>query len=435
MDMKHYYLAIDIGASSGRHIVGWTERGVIMTEEIYRFPNGVKERDGRLVWDIAELYEYVLRGIQEAFLRFPRIESLAIDTWGVDYVLMRGDQEILPCISYRDRRTESVIDEVHRLISFPQLYARTGIQFQPFNTIYQLYDDRKRGRLDGVTDFLMIPEYLGYKLTGVKMHEYTNATTTGLVNVETGEYDEQIISKLDLPSELFGKCYQPATVVGWLKPDIADRVGGQTKVVLCASHDTASAVEGIPMDANSPYISSGTWSLLGLKVPNAITDENSRNANYSNEGGVGYIRYQKNIMGLWVVNRLRNELCPDKPFPRIVEEASRSSFHGCVNVNDPSFLSPESMKQAFFDLLAEKPQTESDYFRCAFYSLAQSYKSALEELRKNSGKDFKTLYIVGGGAKNALLNQLTEQVCQLKVKALPIEATAIGNIKIQIGRK
>lgn len=433
MNMKNYYLAIDIGASSGRHIVGWTERGIITTEEVYRFPNGVKERDGRLAWDIAELYENVLRGIQEAFLRFPRIESLAIDTWGVDYVLMRDDKEILPCVSYRDSGTEKVIDEVHRHISFNQLYERTGIQFQPFNTIYQLYNDLKSGRLAGVTDFLMIPEYLGYKLTGVKMREYTNATTTGLVNGETGEYDRQIISKLGLPSQLFGKLYQPTTVVGWLKPEIAGKVGGQTKVLLCASHDTASAVEGIPMDANNPYISSGTWSLLGLKVPKVIADGNSRNANYSNEGGVGYIRYQKNIMGMWVVNRLKDELCPGKPFPQIVEEARCSTFSGCVDVNDNLFLAPKSMKQAFFDLLEEKPQTESDYFRCAFLSLALSYKGALEELRKNSGKDFNTLYIVGGGAKNALLNELTEQICKIKVRALQIEATALGNLKIQIG--
>ncbi|MDE6411222.1 MAG: rhamnulokinase [Clostridia bacterium] len=430
-----YYLAIDIGASSGRHIVGWEENGEMKTEEIYRFLSGVKEENGHLVWDIAALFSSVKKGIAEAFRKYPKIKSLAIDTWAVDYVLMNGDKEILPCYAYRDHRTASVIEKVHTLLPFEKLYERTGIQFQTFNTIYQLYDDRLSDRLKNATDFLMIPEYLNFLLTGVKIREYTNATTTGLVNAKTGEYDEEIISKLGLPKRLFGKLYRAGTLVGALKPEIAREVGGQTKVVLCASHDTASAVEGIPMDENSPYISSGTWSLLGLKVPKAITDENSRRANYSNEGGVGYIRYQKNIMGMWIVNRLKDELCPEKPFSQIVEEAGKSAFNDYVDVNDNSFLAPKSMKEAFDYALEVKPQTESDYFRCAFISLAESYKNALDELRKNSGINFDTLYIVGGGAKNGFLNELTEQVCKLKVRALPIEATALGNLKLQIGRK
>lgn len=433
----NYYLAIDIGASSGRHIVGWLEENEIKTDEVYRFPNGMKTQNKHLVWDIDSLFDNVKKGIKVAFKKYPQIKSLAIDTWGVDYVLLTNSGELTPCLAYRDNRTEAVINDVHNLITFEELYERTGIQFQPFNTIYQFYDDLKRKRLDIATDFLMIPEYLNYMLTGVKMHEYTNATTTGLVNAETGEYDKEIISRLGFPARLFGKLYQPGTKVGELKSEIAWAVGGQTEVVLCASHDTASAVEGLPMAENSPYISSGTWSLLGLKVENAITDENSREANYSNEGGVGYTRYQKNIMGMWVVNRLRDELCPAKPFSQIVEEARQSTFNDFVDVNDNSFLAPESMKQAFDKWLENeilKPQSESDYFRCAFISLAVSYKNALDELRKNSGQNFDTLYIVGGGAKNGLLNELTEQICKVKVCALPIEATALGNLKIQIGR-
>ena len=436
--VNKYYLAIDIGASSGRHIVGWLEDNEIKTDEVFRFPNGTKMQNGHLIWNITSLFDNVIKGIKVAVKKYPGIKTLAIDTWGVDYVLLSNDVVITPCLAYRDKRTGSVIDDVHKLIPFEELYKRTGIQFQPFNTIYQLYEDTLRKRADWATDFLMIPEYLNYMLTGVKIHEYTNATTTGLVNAKTGEYDREIIDVLGLPQQLFGKLYQPGTSVGMLKPEIEEIVGGQIEVVLCASHDTASAVEGIPMIENSPYISSGTWSLLGLKVPNAITDENSCKANYSNEGGVGYTRYQKNIMGMWVVNRLRDELCPDKPFPQIVEEARQSTFNDYVDVNDNAFLSPKSMKEAFDDYLKEKiikPQTESDYFRCAFISLAISYKYALDELRANSGKDFDTLYIVGGGAKNDLLNELTAQVCKIKVKALPIEATAIGNLKIQIGRQ
>ncbi len=430
----NYYLAIDIGASSGRHIVGWVENNEIKTDEVFIFPNGMKKQNNHLVWNIKSLFENVKKGIKAAHKKFPSIKSLAIDTWGVDYVLITDSGELTPCLAYRDNRTKVLIEEVHKLIPFEELYAKTGIQFQPFNTVYQMYDDLKRKRLDIATDFLMIPEYLNYILTGVKMHEYTNATTTGLVNAKTGEYAQDIIERLGYPARLFGKLYQPGTSVGTLKSEIALAVGGQTEVVLCASHDTASAVEGIPMDGNSPYISSGTWSLLGLKVPNAITDENSRKANYSNEGGVGYTRYQKNIMGMWVVNRLKEELCPEKPFPQIVEEAEKSGFSDYVDVNDNSFLAPASMKQAFDSMLKTKPQYESDYFRCAFISLAQSYKTALDELRANSGKDFDTLYIVGGGAKNLLLNELTEKICKIKVCALPIEATALGNLKIQIGR-
>lgn len=432
-----YYLAIDIGASSGRHIVGWRENNELKTNEVYRFPNGMKTQNHHLVWDIKRLFENVKKGIKLAFKKYGQIESLAIDTWGVDYVLMTNSGDLTPCLAYRDNRTEAVIDEVHSIIPFEQLYRRMGIQFQPFNSVYQFYEDNRRGRLELATDFLMIPEYLNYMLTGVKMHEYTNATTTGLVNAETKEYDTEMIETLGFPTRLFGKLYQPGTSVGKLKPEIAWAVGGQTEVILCASHDTASAVEGIPMTENSPYISSGTWSLLGLKVPDAITDENSQKTNYSNEGGVGYTRYQKNIMGMWVVNRLREELCPKKPFEQIVEEARQSTFNDYVDVNDDVFLAPKSMKEAFDKWLENeiiKPQVESDYFRCAFISLAISYMNALDELKKNSGKDFDTLYIVGGGAKNSLLNELTEQVCKIKVKALPIEATAIGNLKIQIAR-
>lgn len=433
----NFYLAIDIGASSGRHIVGWLEDGEIKTKEVYRFHNGTKAQNKHLIWDIESLFENVKLGIRIALEKYPSIKSLAIDTWGVDYVLISNEHSITPCFAYRDNRTEAIIDEVHEKIPFEELYERTGIQFQPFNTIYQFYDDYRSGRLKTATDFLMIPEYLNYMLTGVKMHEYTNATTTGLLNAKTGEYDEEIIKRLGYPHELFGKLYQPGTSVGMLKPEIAKEIGGQIEVVLCASHDTASAVEGIPMTENSPYISSGTWSLLGLKVPQAITDDNSRKANYSNEGGVGYIRYQKNIMGMWVVNRLRDELCPDKPFSQIVEEARQSTFDGYVDVNDKAFLAPKSMKAAFDVFLKDgilKPQHENDYFRCAYTSLAISYMNALDELKKNSGQNIDALYIVGGGAKNGLLNELTEHVCKIKVKALPIEATAIGNLKIQIWR-
>ena len=417
------YLAIDIGASSGRHIVGWQEEGEIKTEEVYRFPNGVTEQDGHLTWDIAALTAHVKAGIGKARERFGAIESLSIDTWGVDYVLLKGSEEVYPCYAYRDSRTEAVIPRVHETIGFSRLYRRTGIQFQPFNTIYQLYADKEAGRLEGVTDFLMMPEYLLYKLCGVKSHEYTNATTGGMVNAETGEYDPEILAALGLPEQLFHPLQQPGTVIG-------DYEGIQ--VMLCATHDTGSAVEGIPMAEDAPYISSGTWSLLGVKTPKPVTDEASERANWSNEGGVGYNRYQKNIMGMWLINRLREELCPGKPFGEIVSEAEESAFAGTVDANASAFLAPESMKAAFDATLSETPRTVGDYFRCAYRSLALSYRDAMEELERNTHRQYDRLYIVGGGAKNAFLNGLTERASGKKVIALPIEATAIGNLKVQI---
>ncbi len=426
-----YYLAIDIGASSGRHIVGWSENGALRTEEVYRFPNGVKEEAGHLTWDIGALESHVRAGIKAAFAKYPRIESLAIDTWAVDYVLMKGEREVLPCYAYRDGRTEAAVRAVHAKVPFNKLYERTGIQFQPFNTIYQLSDDNARGRLDGVTDFLMIPEYLTYKLTGVKAHEYTNATTTGLVNAQTGEYDRELIAALGLPARLFGALSRSGSRVGMLLPEIAAEVGGNTQVVFCASHDTASAVEGIPMSEGA-YLSSGTWSLLGAKSDHAICSDVARAYNFSNEGGVGYFRFQKNIMGMWIVNRLKAELAPEQSFDDVMNMGRESAFDGLVDVNDERFLAPASMKAAFGEALGKSALRAGDYFRCAHRSLAESYKKALKELSERTGKAYDTLYIVGGGARNKWLNELTQQFCNIRVVALPIEATALGNLSVQM---
>ncbi|MCI9288220.1 MAG: rhamnulokinase [Oscillospiraceae bacterium] len=420
--MRHY-LAIDIGASSGRHIVGWSEGGTVQTKEVYRFPNGVTERNGHLTWDMDALLGHVRAGIDKALDEFGTLDSFSIDTWGCDYVLLKGDEEVWPCHAYRDNRTEALVPAVHENVPFEELYARIGCQFQPFNTIYQLCVDLQEGRLTGITDFLMVPEYLLWKLTGVKAKEYTNATTTGLVNAETGEFDLGLVKKLGLPENLFPTLSRPGTAVGQYKG---------VPAVLCATHDTASAVDGIPMEGEQLYISSGTWSLLGVKTPEPLTDKKSMAANWSNEGGVGYNRYQKNIMGMWIVNRLRDELCPDKPFPEIVAQAEASAFDGTVDANASCFLAPDSMRDAFDGALSVKPESAADYFRCAYRSLALSYRDAIRELEENIGKTYEKLYIVGGGAKNGFLNRLTEEVTGKQVVALPIEATAQGNLKIQM---
>ena len=415
------HLAIDIGASSGRHILGFLENGEIKTKEIYRFPNGVKNVDGHLTWDISSLLSEVKKGIDVALSLYP-VKSLSIDTWGVDYVLLSGDKVIEPVFTYRDHRTDEVIDTVHNIMPFKELYKRTGIQFQSFNTIYQLYWDSINDRLSDATEFLMIPEYLSYALTGNKVKEYTNATTTGLINRESGEYDKEIISALSLPSSLFTHLSSPKTKVGKYKG---------IDVILCATHDTASAVEGMGIEGNEPYISSGTWSLLGLKVPSPITDEKSEKGNWSNEGGVGYTRYQKNIMGMWLINRLKEELEPSISFEEFNAMTESSTFEGFVDAEDPAFLSPVSMKEAFDEKLGVKGLSSKDYFRCAVTSLSKSYGKAIRELEENTGRKFTKLFIVGGGANNRLLNTLTEKETGLLVVARAMEATAIGNLKIQ----
>ena len=277
--------------------------------------------------------------------------------------------------------------------------------------------------MDGVTDLLMIPEYLLYRLCGVKSREYTNATTMGLVNGETGEFDGELVEKLGFPAHLFPKLSRPGTVIGKYEG---------LSCVLCATHDTGSAVEGIFMDGNEPYISSGTWSLLGVKTPAPKTDIYSEKANYSNEGGVGYNRYQKNIMGMWLVNELQKELCSGLGFAEIVNAAKESRCDALIDANAPEFLAPKSMKAAFDAATGGKLVSIGDYFRCAYRSLAQSYAEALAELERNTERTYEKLYIVGGGAKNEFLNRLTAQATGKQVIALPIEATALGNLKIQM---
>lgn len=429
--MEKRYLAIDIGASSGRAILSFEKEGLLCSEEVYRFPNGPINRDGHLIWDLDKLFEEVKNGIKAAFAVCPNIRSLSIDTWGCDYVLLKGEAPVYPGYCYRDPRTEPIIDEVHSRISFDELYSLTGIQFQPFNTIYQLYEDMSNGRLEGVSDFLMLPEYLSFRLTGVKKKEYTNATTTGLVGAD-GEFCQTIIDKLDLPRHLFPKLSKPGTELGHLSQKLESEVGGDCLVRLCASHDTASAVEGVVLPSNALYLSSGTWSLLGAKVGSMINSEPARRFNFSNEGGPGYIRFQKNIMGMWVINRLKAELCPEADFPSIIKMAKLSKTKKTVDINGPAYLSPASMRQAIEREVCQGELSPSELFRIAFNSLALSYSRTIGEIESITGRSYDSLVIFGGGAKNTFLNDLTERVSGKKVIALPVEATSLGNLKIQM---
>ena len=411
-----YYLAIDIGASSGRHIVGWSEDGKLKTEEVYRFANDNESQDG--------LKAAKEKGLAPSYI--------GIDTWAVDYALSDSEDKLIGEVyAYRDNRTERATEAVHGIIPFDELYKRTGIQFQPFNTIYQLYADKSSGKIDKAKSMLMLPDYLNFLLTGVKKQEYTNATSTGLVNANTHKWDNDIIEKLGLPENLFGELSQPGTVVGELLDEIQNEVGYNATVILPATHDTASAVLAAPLDCKSPYISSGTWSLLGIEQAEARTDEGSRSANYSNEGSINYnFRYQKNIMGLWLIQSVKKEL-GNLSFEALANMAREKENCGIIDVNDNRFLAPESMIDEINKTLG-KNLSSASVMRVIYDSLALSYAEAIDELEKNTGKKYNTLNIIGGGSRDMLLNELTAKATGKKVITGPTEATAIGNLIMQM---
>ena len=428
-----FYLAIDIGASSGRHIIGYMDSGEIKTVEVYRFKNGVFENNGHLFWNLESLLKEVKTGIKIALEKYPKIESLAIDTWGVDYILMKNDTIIGKPYAYRDSRTENTIPKVHDIIPFEELYNRTGIAFNTFNTIYQLYDDKEKGLLDEATDFLHIPEYLNYCLTGVKMKEYTMASTTGLINVNTKDYDSEIIEKLGFNKEIFKELHEGGDFVGNFKEEIVKELGGNIPVKLCLSHDTASAVYAIDYDC--PYISSGTWSLLGVKEKYAHTDLNSMKCNFTNEGGINRtFRYLKNIMGMWVVNNISKEngITPIEFRANVANSTYKYTF----DINSKELLAPKNMTEAVKAELkkvnAPEPRDLNDLANSVLLSLAKSYAESIKEIETNIQRKSESIVIVGGGAHNTILNKYTEELSGKKVISLPIEATAIGNLKIQM---
>lgn len=430
----NYYLAIDIGASSGRHIVGWLENGKLKTEEIHRFTNGTDTKGGHLYWDTNRLYAEIINGLKKALLLGKKPKYIGIDTWAVDYALLDKDDNLIDCIyAYRDSRTETTVNKVHRIIPFNELYERTGIQYQSFNTVYQLYTDKvsSGNRLSLAESFLMLPDYLNFLLTGVKKQEYTNATSTGLVNAQTHEWDAEILNKLGIPLRLFAKLSQPGTVVGELRKEIAEEIGYSSTVILPATHDTASAVLAAPIDKDSPYISSGTWSLLGIEQDNAHTDEGSRLANYSNEGSIDFkFRYQKNIMGLWLIQSVRKEL-GNLSFETLANMARCKENCGIIDVNDNRFLSPKTMIGEINKALG-KSLNSASIMRVIYDSLAKSYADAIEELEHNTGKKYKTLNIIGGGSRDILLNEMTAKATGKRIVTGPTEATAIGNLIMQM---
>lgn len=452
-----YYLAIDIGASSGRHIIGHVEQGKMKLEEIYRFDNLQLHKNGHDCWDMENLWNGVINGLKACREAGKIPCTTGIDTWAVDYVLLDEDDNLLgDAVAYRDRRTEGMREEAGKLISPEVLYAKTGIQYQPFNTLYQLLAQKEEHpeQLEKAKWLLMIPEYLNYLLTGIKQNEYTNASSTNLLNAEDKTWDKEIISALGLPTEIFHPLALPGTVLGNLRPEIREAVGFDTQLVLPATHDTGSAFLAVPArDENAVYLSSGTWSLLGVENEKPITNAESMKENFTNEGGAWYrYRYLKNIMGLWMIQSVRRELNgvayvqgKEKrsgsghiwSFPELIEKAQEAeSFKSLVDVNKECFLAPESMIEAIKKECAESgqavPETVGEIMQCVYSSLALCYKEAIAKLEKLTGKKYTSINIVGGGCQDAYLNRRTAQAAGLTVYAGPIEGTAIGNLIVQM---
>lgn len=439
--MKQYYLAIDIGASSGRHILGHMEDGKMVLEEIHRFPNGMREKDGHKCWDTEALFSAIVEGMKKCKEAGKIPVSMGIDTWAVDFVLLdKEDRMIGNAVGYRDSRTAGMDEKVYEIIPEESLYGRTGIQKQIFNTIYQLMAVKEQHpeALEQAESMLMIPEYFNFLLTGKKAAEYTNASTTQLVSPETKDWDYELIGMLGYPKRIFQKIEKPGTVLGSLTEELQREVGFDCKVILPATHDTGSAVMAVPTNEdNTIYISSGTWSLMGTELKEANCSAESKRHNFTNEGGYDYrFRYLKNIMGLWMIQSVRKELAPDQGFGEICEAASKTAITSLVDCNADRFLAPENMTEEVQAACRENgeqvPEGIAEVASVIYNSLAKCYAQTIAEIEEMSGITYDSIHVVGGGANAAYLNELTAKATGKTVYAGPTEATAIGNLTAQI---
>ena len=436
-----YYLAVDIGASSGRHIISWLEDGKMILEEVHRFPNGMKKKNGHRCWDQAQLFEEIKTGMKKCAELGKIPCSMGIDTWAVDFALLDKEGKLLgDTVGYRDSRTNGMDEEVYKIIPQDALYGRTGIQKQIFNTIYQLMAVKKQNpeQMEAAETMLMIPDYFNYLLTGVKLTEYTNASTTQLLNPYTKEWDWELIDMLGYPRQIFTELRLPGSVVGDLSEAVQKEVGYNCKVVLPATHDTGSAVAAVPSNKDDVlYISSGTWSLMGTELMNADCSPESQKRNLTNEGGVDYrFRYLKNIMGMWMINSARSEIAPDMSFGTICDMAAKTTIPSIVPANDDRFLAPENMTEEVKKACAESgqpvPEGIAEVAAVIYNSLAKCYADTAEEIEQMTGKKYDCIHIVGGGSNAVYLNQLTAKACGRTVYTGPTEATAVGNIAVQM---
>ena len=438
-------LGFDFGASSGRAMLGVFDGEKIEIEEIHRFSNDPVMLCGRFVWDIPRLvYE-----MKQALLKLSRtgvhVDAIGIDTWGVDYGMLDKNGNLLGLpVHYRDDRTLGMREKVREVVPDEELFARTGIAYNQFNTIYQLYAMKLEGDpvLDGAVDMLFMPDLLAYFLTGKKGTEYTMASTSQMLNPYTRDWDRELLEKLGIPTNFLGEVKLPGTVRGTLLPDIARECGvDEIPVIAVGGHDTASAVAAVPAQGKDfAYISSGTWSLLGAEIEKPLCEESVRLANYTNEGGVdGSIRLLKNIMGLWIIQECKREWdrrSDAVDFAELVEMAmSAPAFKAIIDVDDPCFMAPGDMPnriQAYCERTGQAvPQGRGEISRVIYESLALKYRWAIERLEEVLGHPVKVLHIVGGGSKNALLNMFTAEAIKRPVVAGPGEGTVIGNLLMQ----
>lgn len=429
-----YCLAIDIGASSGRHILGHTENGRIVFEEIYRFDNGFEVRGGSLCWNLDKLFSEVKAGIKKCAELEKLPETIAIDTWGVDYVLLDKDKrELTPAFCYRDSRTNAVVSKVEAIIPQNILYERTGIQKMNFNTVYQLYADKLSGKLDKAEYYLMIPDYLSYRLTGVIKNEYTNASTTGMVNTVSKEWDRLIIDKLGFPKRLFKELNPPTSVIGGFTDEMREYAGFDSTVIFAPSHDTASAVAATPLSDGDLYISSGTWSLIGMESKTPFINEETQKANFTNEGGMEYrFRFLKNYIGMWFLQNIRKNLNRSLSYDEMMFMSRDCSDYKYFDVNDKLFSAPDNMIEAIRTYFGDPDMRLESVLSSVYHSLAHSYKNAVSEIEFLTGRTVGNIHIVGGGSKDSYLNELTAKYTGKKVVAGPVEATAAGNLISQL---
>jgi len=439
--MTKYSIAVDIGASSGRLILGYLENGLLKLDEIHRFENNIVKKGDSYCWEADQLFQEIKNGLKKCKELGIKPDSIGIDTWAVDFVLLdENDQPLTEAVSYRDPRTDGMMEQVFEKIIKERLYLETGIQFQKFNTIYQLYSIKQNTPeiLDQAKSFLMIPDYFNYLLTGKKANEYTNATSTQLVNAFTKKWDHDLLDLLEINKEMFQEIKTPKTVLGTLKEELVSELGFDLQVILPATHDTGSAVIAVPEENETIYISSGTWSLIGVENYFPICVTKALDYNFTNEGGIDYqYRFLKNIMGLWMIQEVRRNYNNEYSFAELVDLArGAKDFKAVVNVNDDRFLKPENMVQEIMNYCVETgqliPSTPGEVAKCVYDSLAFSYQDAVNEIEEIFEKRFEKINVIGGGCQNEMLNQLVADVTKKEVYAGPVEATAIGNIVAQL---
>lgn len=445
------HIAVDLGAESGRVMLGVLEDKKLHLEEIHRFANGAMEFENTLRWDIHKIWNEILTGIKKACSENVQIDSIGVNTWGVDYVLLDENNELIGLpYHYRDVRTDEIAEEMYANFTSDELYQITGIQTMTLNSVFQVFAFLKQhpDEFKKVQKLLYTPDYISYLLTGKMYNEFTIASTSQMMDMRTLKYSDKILNKLGIPKSIFPEMIMPGNVIGNVLPEIASQIGiDSIPVIAVASHDTASAVVGTPADMNSnwAYLSSGTWSLMGLESENVVINEKSTELQLTNEGGIeGRIRLLKNIVGLWCVQECKKDWASqgiNYDYSQITEMATAAQpFAAFMNIEDKAFYSPGNMEQRIKDYLAKTGQPNDvdhgQIVRIILEGLAYRYSDVMSKIEEVTDTSIDVLHIVGGGSQNRLLNQLTADALGKKVVAGPVEATVCGNILVQaLGQK